>query len=438
MEDGWVKVNLKKRLRHPPGITVSGDVITSAGEPLFLSIFADPLNPLLNYFEYLIEDVGKQTAIGIGVGERQYSMSAMPGWNSNSCGYHADDGKLFLQAGFGQEFAETCTAGDRMGCGVEFDGEGAGGGEVNVFFTKNGQQVGRVVKIKRPFEGLYPMIGLHSGGEKIRYIGHSRRDLGTVAQVMEFWEAHEHEWLRSNGIRFLEDGLTLEYAGTEGLDVAVAQSRYALNATRHYFEIELRKVVEGGAIYIGAGEATYPLHCFPGQELKGGHCTSVGYRSNGCVFRGLDEEILLHAACEGDRIGLGLKVNDASEAETKDLSSSESSQSDCDENQPAELNQFPIAIGEDADLYRVARLAELRRRQLVVRRRPVALRRKYIPKERTLSNEKSDKTCVVFFTWNGEVVGETDISMPRGGLYPLVAMATAGEQVRVNFNPLTG
>ena len=69
-------------------------------------------------------------------------MSRMPGWNRNSCGYHADDGKLYHERGMGSVFGPTCTDGDRMGCGVDFSTD-CGSGYVNVFFTKNGNQVRR-------------------------------------------------------------------------------------------------------------------------------------------------------------------------------------------------------------------------------------------------------------------------------------------------------
>lgn len=85
-------------------------------------------------------------------------MSRMPGWNRNSCGYHADDGKLYNESGMGRAFGSTCTTGDRMGCGVNFD-SGLDRGDVEVFFTKNGNPVGDVVKLKRPLNGIYPLIG---------------------------------------------------------------------------------------------------------------------------------------------------------------------------------------------------------------------------------------------------------------------------------------
>ena len=108
--------------------------------------------------QYVIEDCGQEAAIGVGCGDRGYPMSRMPGWNRNSCGYHADDGKLYHESGMGRAFGPTCTTGDRMGCGLNFDCD-LGQGVVQVFFTKNGKQVGEMERMKRPVNGIYPLIG---------------------------------------------------------------------------------------------------------------------------------------------------------------------------------------------------------------------------------------------------------------------------------------
>ena len=74
------------------------------------------------------------------VGERAYPLDQQPGWNQNSCGYHADDGNLYHESGGGSAFGPTCTDGDRMGCGVDFI-TNCSSDCVIVFFTKNGKQV---------------------------------------------------------------------------------------------------------------------------------------------------------------------------------------------------------------------------------------------------------------------------------------------------------
>ena len=48
--------------------------------------------------------------------------------------------KLYHESGKGIAFGPTCTDGDRMGCGVDFNADYSSG-YVSVFFTKNGEQV---------------------------------------------------------------------------------------------------------------------------------------------------------------------------------------------------------------------------------------------------------------------------------------------------------
>ena len=127
-----------------------------------------PMDSTLNYFEFAIISGG---AIGIGMGASDYPLDSMPGWDPNSIGYHAIDGKCFHQSGKGTEFGTTCTAGDRMGCGVDFRSRDDSLGLINVFFTKNGQQVGDTVRIKMPTDGLCPLIGMCSEGDKVQYLG---------------------------------------------------------------------------------------------------------------------------------------------------------------------------------------------------------------------------------------------------------------------------
>jgi len=79
----------------------------------------EPMSPMLNYYEYEILSRGQKCALGVGVGEQSYPMDRMPGWNRNGIGYHADDGRMFYQDGYGKAFGPTCTEGDRMGCGVD-------------------------------------------------------------------------------------------------------------------------------------------------------------------------------------------------------------------------------------------------------------------------------------------------------------------------------
>ncbi len=175
VEEG-VKLHTNGRVDCGASTAVRGDIlkfVSRTGDTGIVK-FLEPMSRPLNYFEYLITDRGEKSFIGIGVGGREYPLNRMPGWNATSVGYHADDGHLYHEASQGDVFGPTCTTGDRMGCGVDFDGD-CGDGYVHVFFTKNGRQVGNVVRMKLPPGGFYPLVGMHSRREKVRYLGHWKR-----------------------------------------------------------------------------------------------------------------------------------------------------------------------------------------------------------------------------------------------------------------------
>ena len=130
----------------------------------------EPMKPSLNYFECEIISGSETPEIGIGLGDLQYPLNDMPGWNCNGIGYHSDDGNLYYQRGHGEEYGPTCTIGDRIGCGVDFESDSSSC--INIFFTKNGEQVGDFIRIKKPTGGLYPLVGMCQKGERVRYLGH--------------------------------------------------------------------------------------------------------------------------------------------------------------------------------------------------------------------------------------------------------------------------
>lgn len=131
-----------------------------------------PMTPDQNYFELKILCPGVLCAVTIGTVGCDYPLNRHPGWEKEGIGYHADDGKLYNEHPRSDEIlGPTCTIGDRMGCGVDFESEGSPN-FVKVFFTKNGKQVGDFIKFKKPKSGLYPLMGMHSRGEQFQYLGH--------------------------------------------------------------------------------------------------------------------------------------------------------------------------------------------------------------------------------------------------------------------------
>lgn len=111
------------------------------------------------YFEVLVVDKGRDGFIGIGLSQETVSLNRLPGWEQQSFGYHADDGRCFGQSGTGVPYGPTFTTGDIVGCCYNMI-------ENVVFFTKNGVSLGPAF---RHLRGEYfPTIGLRTPGEIVR------------------------------------------------------------------------------------------------------------------------------------------------------------------------------------------------------------------------------------------------------------------------------
>jgi len=203
-------------------IRLNGQVLeyTGRGKSLIdvgLAQARTPLSTRTHYFEIEIMDPGKDCYIAIGLARKDYPKNRHPGWNKGSIAYHADDGKVFMGSGVGEQFGPKCSKGDIMGCGVLFprdfecksdsDEEGelvarliedqisesdtveeveydtdSGdeesdwyrndrgfklGERVQVYFTRNGKIVGKK-DVVLPKGGFYPTVGMMSSQEKVK------------------------------------------------------------------------------------------------------------------------------------------------------------------------------------------------------------------------------------------------------------------------------
>ncbi|KIW34975.1 uncharacterized protein PV07_01704 [Cladophialophora immunda] len=110
------------------------------------------------YFEVYIKQKSKDTAIAVGFSTSEASLERLPGWETQSWGYHGDDGKMFFGEHSGRGYGPTFGTGDIIGCGVNFNTGQA-------FFTKNGQDLGVCFRELKKDVKLYPTIGMkkHSG-----------------------------------------------------------------------------------------------------------------------------------------------------------------------------------------------------------------------------------------------------------------------------------
>jgi len=117
-----------------------------------------PSQCLIYYFEVEIKDGGQRQCVGVGFSDPGFKLSRQPGWETNSFGYHGDDGRKYQASGRGQHFAAPFGTGDVVGAGVHL-------AKRTIFYTKNGKMLGTAFEeAKLP---LYPTIGLHSKNEHV-------------------------------------------------------------------------------------------------------------------------------------------------------------------------------------------------------------------------------------------------------------------------------
>ncbi|GAV87328.1 SPRY domain-containing protein/CLTH domain-containing protein [Cephalotus follicularis] len=140
-----------------------------------------PVKRLVYYFEIFVINAGCKGQIAIGFTSENFKMRRQPGWEANSCGYHGDDGMLYHGHGKGEPFGPTYTTGDTVGGGINYASQ-------EIFFTKNGQIVGKVHKdMKGP---LFPTIAVHSQNEEVHV------NLGQKNFVFELKEYEAQERMK--------------------------------------------------------------------------------------------------------------------------------------------------------------------------------------------------------------------------------------------------
>ncbi|KAM3477215.1 hypothetical protein MY5147_002817 [Beauveria neobassiana] len=119
-----------------------------------------PLQCGIYYFEVqILSGRRDDTFIAIGFSTKAASTARPVGWEPESWGYHADDGRCFSGQNIGRPFGPTFTVGDVIGCGVNFR-------DRTSFFTKNGVKLG-VAFQDITKNRLYPSVSLKKTGEHV-------------------------------------------------------------------------------------------------------------------------------------------------------------------------------------------------------------------------------------------------------------------------------
>uniref|UniRef100_A0A0G4G877 B30.2/SPRY domain-containing protein n=1 Tax=Chromera velia CCMP2878 TaxID=1169474 RepID=A0A0G4G877_9ALVE len=119
-----------------------------------------PTERLVYYFEVDIIDSGTRGSIVVGLADKTFLLNRQPGWEANSYGYRAEDGKKFISSNRGEPYGPPFTKGDTIGCGINYQKD-------SIFFTHNGVDLGRAGTLGD--SEYFPTIGLHSPGEKCKF-----------------------------------------------------------------------------------------------------------------------------------------------------------------------------------------------------------------------------------------------------------------------------
>lgn len=144
------------------------------------------MDSMLNYFECEIVSNG-DTGFGIWIGIGPWSDLEDPDpqihVRKHGVYYEANTGRICISDVYrGQgsergrfEIGSTCTTGDRIGCGIEFDGDRQSSDSIHVFFTKNGKQLGDSIRCMMPPFSMCPMVGMGEKGQRVHFVQHCYR-----------------------------------------------------------------------------------------------------------------------------------------------------------------------------------------------------------------------------------------------------------------------
>lgn len=131
----------------------AGAVRADAPIPQNLSIF---------YYEIKVVDKGRDGYMSMGVMTTKSATDKLVGWDTESLGYHGDDGLLFRgNSGQGDPFGPKWGQDDVVGCGIDFVDRRA-------FFVKNGIIVNFCDFPKSGSNLLFPAVGLRTPNEKLK------------------------------------------------------------------------------------------------------------------------------------------------------------------------------------------------------------------------------------------------------------------------------
>jgi len=121
-----------------------------------------PVNRGVYYFEVRVLDPGTNGTITIGLTDKLFILNRQPGLEANTYGYRAEDGKKFLGSSRGEPYGPAYGKDDVVGCGINYvKGE--------IFFTRNGVNLGRAGVLGNSSLEYYPTLAMRSPNEKAQF-----------------------------------------------------------------------------------------------------------------------------------------------------------------------------------------------------------------------------------------------------------------------------
>ncbi|KAI6655275.1 SPRY domain-containing protein 3-like [Oopsacas minuta] len=363
-----------------------------------------PLFHKWSYFEIEVLNTGRAGTITIGLCDLNYNLTRQPGWDGKSIGYHGDDGKLFCEQGFGKAWKGTpFQEGDIIGCGIDFD---AGISSCcSVYFTKNGELIDTISDIRIPNGGLYPMIGMHSQGEKARLnlLPNDRGltnetegdvDMGELVLVPSLYYC----WRKVNTNVFIEEnGTVLTHMGgnSDQEDISLAQWHIPISRVFNCFQIEILQM--NGSVAIGLAIGKYDFLSFPGWVSS-----SIAYHA--------DDGKMFHESGYGAAYGECCKPGDVMSI----WACFKTDESDAQHTFDGGLSKITAedkSASEDSD-----------------------------------SGEESGDEDIwgggssveIFFSKNGHKYKQISTKIPKGGFYPTFGLLQNGDKIKVSMQPFSG
>ena len=289
---GWLRMERVKVKSALVEYTAAGKTIVDVG----VAQASQALNfNSITYYEIEILNRGQRCTISIGLASSDYSLNNQPGWRENSVAVHGDDGRLFQNSGLGTAFGPAWKKYDVIGLGIRSPTNNClPYSMVQVYFTRNGEEIGHTSQMVPP-SGLFPTIGMHSVGEKVKV------HMGTKEATPTNYDPIRLEWQALCGIdlsKSSEGSHILSYKDCgrcsphnleRGLILSVAVGHRPFSDEMNYFEVEILSKGRTG-IAIGAVPTNFPL-----QEAPGWSHDSVAYHT--------DDGLLYHSALKGKDFG---------------------------------------------------------------------------------------------------------------------------------------